>query len=38
MDIGQVDKSESEDEDVKAVQQRRPFDRPNQKNKHESDK
>ena len=38
MDIGQVDdKSEGEDEDVNAVQQRRPFDRPNQKQKQESD-
>ena len=27
MDIGQIDKSEGEDEDVNAVQQRRPFDR-----------
>ena len=25
MDIGQVDKSEGEDEDVNAVQQRRPY-------------
>ena len=30
MDIGQIDKSEGEDEDVNAVQQRRPYDRPNQ--------
>ena len=37
MDIGQVDKSEGEDEDVNAVQQRRTFDRPNQKHKQESD-
>ena len=37
MDIGQVDKSEGEDEDVNAVQQRRPFGRPNQKHKQESD-
>ena len=37
MDIGQIDKSEGEDEDVNAVQQRRPFDRPNQKHKQESD-
>ena len=29
MDIGQVDKSEGEDEDVKVVQQRRPYDRSN---------
>ena len=29
MDVGHVDKSEGEDEDVNAVQ-RRPFDRPNQ--------
>ena len=36
-DIGQVDKSEGEDGDVSAVQQRRPFDRPNQKHKQESD-
>ena len=38
MDIGEVDKSEGEDEDVNAVQQRRPHDRPNQKCKRESDK
>ena len=31
MDIGQIDKSEGEDEDVNAVQQRRPHDRSNQK-------
>ena len=37
MDIGQIDKSEGEDEDVKAVQQRRPHDRSNQKHKQESD-
>ena len=37
MDIGQVDRSESEDEDVNAAQQRRTFDRPNQKHKQESD-
>ena len=37
MDIGQIDKSEGEDEDVNAVQQRRPFDRSNQKNKREPD-
>ena len=37
MDIGQIDKSEGEDEDVNAVQQRRPHDRPNQKHKQESD-
>ena len=30
IDIGQIDKSEGEDEDVNAVQQRRPHDRPNQ--------
>ena len=37
MDIGQIDKSEGENEDVNAVQQRRPFDRSNQKHKQESD-
>ena len=37
MDIGQVDKSEGEDEEINAVQQRRTFDRPNQKHKQESD-
>ena len=37
MDIGQIDKSEGEDEDVSAVQQRRPHDRPNHKYKRESD-
>ena len=37
MDIGQTDKSEGEDEDVNAVQQRRPFDRSNQKHKQDSD-
>ena len=37
MDIGQIDKSEGEDEDVNAVQQRRPFGRSNQKHKPESD-
>ena len=37
MDIGQIDKSEREDDDVHAVQQRRPFDRSNQKHKPESD-
>ena len=37
MDIGQIDKSEGEDEDVNAVQQRRPHDRSNQKQKQESD-
>ena len=37
MDIGQIDKSEGEDEDVNAVQQRRPFDRSNQKHKREPD-
>ena len=31
MDIGQIDKSEGEDEDVNAVQQRGPHDRSNQK-------
>ena len=33
MDIGQIDKSEEKDEDVNAVQQRRPYDRSNQKHK-----
>ena len=37
MDIGQNDKSEGEDEDVNAVQQRRPHDRSNQKHKQVSD-
>ena len=37
MDIGQIDKSEGENEDVNAVQQRRPHDRSNQKRKQESD-
>ena len=37
MDIGQIDESEGEDEDVNAVQQRRPHDRSNQKHKQESD-
>ena len=37
MDSGQIDKSEGEDEDVNAVQQRRTFDRSNQKHKQESD-
>ena len=37
MDIGQIDKSEGEDEDVNAVQQRRPHDRSNQKHRQESD-
>ena len=37
MDIGQIDKSEGEDEDVNAVQPRRPHDQPNQKHKQESD-
>ena len=37
MDTGQIDKSEGEDEDVNAVQQRRPHDRSNQKHKQESD-
>ena len=36
MDTGQIDKSEGEDEDVNAVQQRRPHDRSNQKHKQES--
>ena len=35
-DIGQIDRSEGEDEDVNAVQQRRPHDRSNQKDKQES--
>ena len=38
MDVGQIDKSEEEDEDVNAVQQRRPHDRSNKKHKQESDK
>ena len=37
MDMGQLDKSDGEDEDVNAVQQRRPYGRPNQKPKRESD-
>ena len=37
MDIGQIDKSEGEDEDVNAVQQRRPHDRSHQKHKQLSD-
>ena len=37
MDTGQIDKSEGDDEDVNAVQQRRPHDRSNQKHKQESD-
>ena len=37
VDTGQIDKSEGEDEDVNAVQQRRPHDRSNQKHKQESD-
>ena len=37
MDIGQIDKSEGEDEDVNAVQRRRPHDRSNQKHKQASD-
>ena len=37
MHVGQIDKSEGEDEDVNAVQQRSPFDRSNQKHKQESD-
>ena len=35
-DIGQIDQSEGEDEDVNAVQQRRRHDRSNQKHKQES--
>ena len=37
MDIGQIDKSEGEDEDINAVQQRRPHDRSIQKRQQESD-
>ena len=37
VDTGQFDKSEGEDEDVNAVQQRRLHDRSNQKHKQESD-
>ena len=37
MDSGQIDKSEGEDEDVTAIQQRRPHDRSNQKHKQMSD-
>ena len=37
MDIEQIDKSEGEDEDVNALQQRRPLDRSNQKHRQESD-
>ena len=37
MDIGQIDKSEGEDKDVNAVQQRRSRDRSNQKRRQESD-
>ena len=37
VDIGQVDKSEGEDADVNAVQQRRLQDRSNQKHKQDSD-
>ena len=37
MDIGQIEKSEREDEDVNAVQQRRLHDRSNQKHEQESD-
>ena len=37
MDIGKIDKSEGEDEDVHAVRQRRSHDRSNQKHKQESD-
>ena len=38
MDIEQSDKSQGEEEDVNAVQQRRPHDRSNQKHKQESRK
>ena len=37
MDIGQIDKSEGEDEDVSAVQQRHLHDRSNQRHRQESD-
>ena len=37
LDIGQADKSQGEDEDVNAVQQRRPYDQSNLKPKQESD-
>ena len=37
MAIGQIDKSEGEDKDDNAVQQRRPHDRSNQKHKQVSD-
>ena len=37
MDLGQVHKSEGDDEYVNAMQHRRPFDRSNQKHKQESD-
>ena len=37
MDIGQIDKSKGEKEDVNAFQQRRPHNRSNQKHKQESD-
>ena len=37
MDVGQIDKSEGEDGDVNAVQQRGPHDRSNQRHKQESD-
>ena len=37
MDIGQIDNSQGEDEDVNAVQQRRLHDRSNQRGKQESD-
>ena len=38
INIGQIDKSEGEDEDVNAVQQRRMHDRSNQKHRQESDR
>ena len=37
MDIGQIDESDGQDEDVNAAQQRRLHDRSNQKHKQESD-
>ena len=37
IDIGQIGKSEGADEDVNAVQQRRPYNRSNQKHKREFD-
>ena len=37
VDIGQIDKSEGEDEDVNGVQQRRPHGRSNKKHKQEFD-